>query len=295
MGADFLLIAVFTQWNASVDYEIRLSPMGQPRDPAESAPRQPMRLTLITSTENKVSTARNQLYMDQDQFGFIDESPLSPINLLVCDNESLFREILVSALESEPSINVVGAAANGLEAIELSKETKPDVVLMDIELGDGPNGITVASDIKKAFPDTGIVVLSAHRDKEFLSSFIDEGTAGWSFLLKQSIADIRSLARAIESAAAGQVTMDPSVMNDLFPRQRSLLERLTHDQMEALMFIASGYADSAISEELEINEDLVEPLLQTIYSDLHIEASEAVDQRVQATLLYLQETAQVSS
>lgn len=233
--------------------------------------------------------------MDHDQFDFNDESPLSPINVLVCDNESLFREILVAALDQEPSINIVGAAATGLEAIELSKETKPDVVLMDIELGDGPNGIVVANDIKEAFPDTGIVVLSAHKDKEFLSSFMEDGTAGWSFLLKQSISDVQSLARAIESAAAGQVTMDPSVMADLFPRQRSILERLTHNQMEALMFISSGYADSAISEELQIDENLVEPLLQTIYDDLHIEESDAVDPRVQATLIYLQETAQVSS
>jgi len=234
------------------------------------------------------------MHMDHDQFDFNDESPLSPINVLVCDNESLFREILVAALSKEPTINIVGAAASGLEAIELTKDSKPDVVLMDIELGSGPNGISVASDIKKAFPDTGIVVLSAHRDKEFLNSFLEEGTAGWSFLLKQSISDIHSLARAIESAASGQVTMDPSVMNDLFPRQRSVLERLTHNQLEALMFIASGYADSAISEELEIDEDLIEPLLQTVYADLHLDDSAAVDQRVQATLLYLQETAQVS-
>ncbi|MEE8045941.1 MAG: response regulator transcription factor [Dehalococcoidia bacterium] len=232
--------------------------------------------------------------MDQDQFDFNNESTLSQINVLVCDNESLFREILVSALDKEPKINIVGAAASGLEAIELSKESNPDVVLMDIELGEGPNGIVVASDIKKAFPGTGIVVLSAHRDKEFLASFIDEGTSGWSFLLKQSVADIHSLVRAIESAAAGQVTMDPSVMNDLFPRHQSVLERLTHTQMEVLMFIASGYADSAISEELELDEDLIEPLLQTVYTDLHIEESASVDRRVQATLLYLQETAQVS-
>jgi DNA-binding NarL/FixJ family response regulator len=65
--------------------------------------------------------------------------------------------------------------------------------------------------------------------------------------------------------------------------------------MEALMFISSGYADTAISEELQIDENLVEPLLQTIYDDLHIENTETIDQRVQATLLYLQETAQVSS
>ncbi|MBP37982.1 MAG: hypothetical protein CL726_01535 [Chloroflexi bacterium] len=65
--------------------------------------------------------------------------------------------------------------------------------------------------------------------------------------------------------------------------------------MEALMFISSAYADATISEELQIDEDLIEPLLQTIYADLYLDESEAVDQRVQATLLYLQETAQVSS
>ena len=233
--------------------------------------------------------------MDLEHFDFADGSSVPPINVLVCDNESLFREILVAALGKEPLINVVGAAASGFEAIELAKETTPDVVLMDIELGEGPNGIVVASDIKRVFPDIGIVVLSAHRDKEFLASFLDEGTIGWSFLLKQSVADIHSLVRAIESAAAGQVTMDPAVMSDLFPRQKSLLERLTHNQMEALMFIASGYADLAIATELLIDVELVAPLLQTIYSDLHIDDSKAVDQRVQATLVYLQETAQVGS
>jgi DNA-binding NarL/FixJ family response regulator len=233
--------------------------------------------------------------MDLEQFDFTDESSVSPINVLVCDNESLFREILVAALDRDPLIKIVGAVASGMEAVELVKDTVPDVVLMDIELGDGPNGIVIAGRIKKAFPETGIVVLSAHRDKEFLAGFLDEGTVGWSFLLKQSVADIHSLVRAIESAAAGQVTMDPEVMNDLFPRRRSLLERLTHNQLEALMFIASGYTDSAIADELQIDEDLVEPLIHTIYSDLHIDESGVVDQRVQVTLLYLQETAQVSS
>ena len=77
--------------------------------------------------------------MDHDQFDFSNEAPLSPINVLVCDDESLFREILVSALDKEPMINIVGAAATGLEAVELSKQTEPDVVLMYIELGNGPN------------------------------------------------------------------------------------------------------------------------------------------------------------
>lgn len=232
--------------------------------------------------------------MSFEQFDFSEEPSTAPINVLVCDNESLFREILVATLDKEEILNIIGSASSGTEAIEISRETKPDVVLMDIELGEGPNGITTANEIKDMFPDVGVVVLSAHRDKEFLASFMDDRTTGWSFLLKQSITDVASLVRAIESANAGQVTMDPEVMNNLFPRKRSILERLTHSQMEALMFMASGYADSAIAEELSIDEDLVEPMLNSIYADLHIEESDSVDPRVQATLLYLEETAQVS-
>lgn len=232
--------------------------------------------------------------MSFEQFDFSEEPSTAPINVLVCDNESLFREILVATLDKEEILNIIGSASSGTEAIEISRETKPDVVLMDIELGEGPNGITTANEIKDMFPDVGVVVLSAHRDKEFLASFMDDRTTGWSFLLKQSITDVASLVRTIESANAGQVTMDPEVMNDLFPRKRSILERLTHSQMEALMFMASCYADSAIAEELSIDEDLVEPMLNSIYADLHIGESDSVDPRVQATLLYIEETAQVS-
>ena len=232
--------------------------------------------------------------MDLERNNLAGDPSQTPIKVLVCDDESLFREMLVTALDAEHTIDVVGAAASGSQAIKLARESSPDVVLMDIELGDGPNGIVIAGDIKHEFPQIGVVILSAHRDKEFLAGFIDEGVSGWSFLLKQSVSDIQSLVQTIESAASGQVTMDSSVIGELFPRQKSILERLTHGQLETLMFIASGYANSAIAEELTISEYLVEPLVKTIYHDLHIHENESVDQRVRATLLYLEETAQVS-
>lgn len=293
-GAGFLVIAVFTQWIAPSDPRNTFEPAGSAARTERTPHRLAMVLVLIEGKPKAVSTARNQSHMSFEQFDFSEEYSQSPINLLVCDNESLFRELLVAKLENEDLLNIIGSAASGEEAIAITKETKPDVVLMDIELGEGLNGITTANEIKDMFPDVGVVVLSAHRDKEFLASFLDDRTSGWSFLLKQSIADVASLVRAIESASSGQVTMDPEVMSDLFPRKRSILERLTHSQMEALMFIASGYADSAIAEELSIAEDLVEPMLNSIYTDLHIEESDSVDPRVQATLLYLEETAQVS-
>ena len=191
----------------------------------------------------------------------------------------LKRELLKRQPESYPTI---------------WKKMRAGLFPLPVKLGDGPNGIVIAGDIKHEFPQIGVIVLSAHRDKEFLAGFIDEGVTGWSFLLKQSVSDVQSLVRAIESAASGRVTIDSSVIGDLFPRQNSVLERLTHRQLEALMFISSGYANSAIGEELGISEDLVEPLVKTIYDDLHIHENESVDQRVRATLLYLEETAQVS-
>ena len=107
--------------------------------------------------------------MSFEQFDFSEEPSTARINVLVCDNESLFREILVATLDKQEILNIIGSASSVTEAIEISRETKPDVVLMDIELGEGPNGITTANEIKDMFPDVGVVVLSAHRDKEFLA------------------------------------------------------------------------------------------------------------------------------
>jgi DNA-binding NarL/FixJ family response regulator len=212
--------------------------------------------------------------------------------VLIVEDEPLFREMLQRLIERHRTLVVVGTVSNGSDAIRAAEEHTPDVVLMDIELRSEPDGIRTAHMIKAAQPATGIVILSMHRDKEYLACIPDKKAAGWSFLLKQSVRDGAALVRAIEGAAWGLVSMDPSVMEELKPRRRSVLERLTHAQSEILKEVAAGYTDAAIAQKLGTSEDGVAKMIVTVYDDLHITPSHALDQRVKAVLLYLRETIQ---
>jgi DNA-binding NarL/FixJ family response regulator len=213
-----------------------------------------------------------------------------PTRVLIVEDEALFREMLLQFLDRQAKIEVVGAAGNGHDALRLVERTSPDVVLMDIELGSEPDGIRTAHLIKAAQPSVGIVILSMHRDKEFMAYIPERKATGWSFLLKQSIRDGAALVRAIEGASWGLVTVDPAVMERLRPRRRSILERLTLTQLGILREMTAGYTDSAIGKKLGMSEDTVSRMVMTIYDDLHITPYHALDQRVKAVLTFLKET-----
>ena len=215
---------------------------------------------------------------------------LRPTRVVIVEDEPLFRDMLIEYLNRQATIEVVGLAGNGRDALKLVEEKRPDVVLLDIELGSEPDGIRAGHMIKAAHPATGIVVLTMHNDKEYLASVPEKKAAGWSFLLKQSIRDGASLVRAIEGAAWGLVSFDPAAMERLRPRRRSTLERLTLTQITVLKEMATGYTDAAIGKKLGIAEGDVARMAMTIYDDLHITSYQALDQRVKAVLTYLRET-----
>lgn len=210
--------------------------------------------------------------------------------VLIVEDEALFRDLLQTTLANYANIEIVGAVDNGLDAIKIAEEKTPDVVLMDIELGTEPDGIKAAHLIKAADPRVGIVILSMHRDKEYLASIPENRAAGWSYMLKQSLRDKTALVRAIEGSAWGLVSMDPSIIEALRPRKRSVLERLTSQQLLVLEKIAGGYTDSAIARKFGIEESDLQRLVGMTYDDLGIELEGGVDPRVRATLIYLQET-----
>ena len=216
----------------------------------------------------------------------------TPTRVLVVDDEPLFRELVTSSLLATGSIEVVGAVGRGLDAIEVAEKTAPDVVVMDIELGSEPDGIRAAHQIKAANPAVGIVIVSMHRDRQYLAALPSQRAAGWSFLLKRSIREPQTLVRAIEGAARGLVTMDPAVLEDLRPRRRSALEGLSEEQLSMLAKMAAGYTDIAIARDLGVNEAWVRRTVEGVYRDLGIdEDGGGADPRVQAALLYIRETA----
>lgn len=130
------------------------------------------------------------------------------VRTLIVEDEPLFRDLLRSSLSPCPTVEVVAAVDNPRDAIRLALETKPEVVLMDIELGEEMTGIDAARHIRQAHPATGIVILSSHCDLEYVRTAVENR---WSYLLKSSVGRTDVIVRAIEGSAWGYVTRDPAV------------------------------------------------------------------------------------
>ncbi len=109
-------------------------------------------------------------------------------------------------------------------------------------------------------------------------------------MLKQSLRDKDALVRAIEGSSWGLVTIDPALLESLKPRSRSVLERLTQQQLMVLEKIAAGYSDVAICDQMGIDSASLARLAALVYEDLSIVTDGPTDPRVKATLIYLNET-----
>lgn len=216
---------------------------------------------------------------------------MSAVKVLIVEDEDLFRQMLISQLTAHPEIEVVGDTASGEEAIELADRLGPEVVLTDIELGRGINGIQVGKTIKSAAPTIGVVLLSVHNDKQFLSETIGDQPAGWSYLLKQNVRDAETLVRAIKGSAWGIVVVDPQLIEEQKPRDNTPLARLTTEQLTVLELVAQGYTDEAIAEKLSIGDALgVRRVLEELYPILGLQRDDSIDPQVSAVIAYLEQS-----
>ncbi|MCH8107392.1 MAG: response regulator transcription factor [Chloroflexi bacterium] len=212
------------------------------------------------------------------------------VTILIVEDEGLFRDMLKISLGSLTDLEVVGAVSDGNAAVEAADRLLPDVVLMDIELGCDPNGIAAGRAIKEQHPEIGIIILSAHKEREYLNLMAAQELSGWSYLLKQSVTNAEALVRAIAGAASGLVVMDPSVVDKMRPRQGSLTAGLTPRQQEVLAMMAQGYNNSAIAEHLVLGTKSVENYINAIYQELSLNHNGPLHPRVQAVLSYIRDS-----
>jgi DNA-binding NarL/FixJ family response regulator len=215
---------------------------------------------------------------------------MASTKLVIVEDEALFRELLIRTLSAEPGIEVVGVAQDGETAVKVAREKAPNAILMDIELSGEMDGIEAALQIKKDFPETGIVILSVHSDRRYVTSLPLDETKGWAYLLKHTVPDVATLVRAIEGSKMGMLVLDPMMVKNLRPKEGSKLEGLTPRQMEVLELIAQGYNNAAIAERLSLSEKSVETYINVIYQELHVSHEAEIHSRVKATLIYLQES-----
>ena len=213
--------------------------------------------------------------------------PEEKIRIAVIEDEALFREMLVCALSREARLEVVGTADNAEKAIALARAAKPDVMLMDIELAGEMDGIEAALEIKRARPEIGIVILSSHDDPRYVTSLPLGESAGWAYLLKQTVHDLSAVILAIEGCVRGMVVMDPSMMAKLRPREGSEVGRLTSRQQDVLRLLAEGYSNAGIARKLVLEERSIEGYINVIYQHLGLSGESEINMRVKAALAFL--------
>ncbi|MDA0768935.1 MAG: response regulator transcription factor [Chloroflexi bacterium] len=205
--------------------------------------------------------------------------------VVIVEDEPLFREMLRVQLSADPELEVIGETDNGEAAVEMARELTPEVMLMDIELGQGMTGIEAGYAIKSERPSTGIVLLSNHKAKQFIVT-----SGGWSYLIKRNVRDIDTVLRAVKGAAWGLLVIDPTLTDALRPKQGEALSTLEMIELKVLELLAQGYSNQAIARELVMEPTIVQRNLALIYAKLKIDMRGDVDPRVAAVRTYLEQT-----
>lgn len=212
------------------------------------------------------------------------------IKVTIVEDQPLFRDLVRTALGGYGQIEVVATADNGSDGIKHAYQYRPDAVIMDIDLGEGMTGIEAAQKIKEMRPEVGIILLSSHRDKEYLQAVAEGRGGGWSYLLKQNLQDTDALVRAIEGSTWGLVTLDPTIIEQLRPRTSSMLEKLTEKQMLVLKNVTGGYRTKEIARRVEMDEKTVDSEVERICDELGIRDGDQNHLRARAAVTFLQET-----
>lgn len=221
-----------------------------------------------------------------------NRAPNTPrgFRVLIVEDQPLMRDLLRAALGSYPTVEVVATAADGKQAIRLAGERRPDAIVMDIDLGPGMSGIEAAQEIKKARPEVGIVLLSSHKDKQYLESVADGRGGGWSYLLKQNLHDTSTLVRAIEGSTWGLITLDPVIIAQLRPRAASEVAQLTERQLIVLKKVAGGLKNEEISLRTNIDEAKIEAEIERICNELGVGDGTPSERRARVALEFVRQS-----
>jgi DNA-binding NarL/FixJ family response regulator len=193
--------------------------------------------------------------------------------ILICDDHKIFREGLRALLEKQPGVKVVGGARDGIEAVKLTRELSPDIVIMDISMP-GLNGIEAARKLAKVKKSARVIALSMHNDRKYVTEIIKAGAR--AYLLKDSA--FEELMDAIKAVSCGRFFLSAGitsiVLDDYIkgPSRdpRSPFTLLSAREREVLQLLAEGLRTKEISQKLSLSVKTVETHRKKIMEKLDI-------------------------
>jgi DNA-binding NarL/FixJ family response regulator len=188
--------------------------------------------------------------------------------VLLVDDHPVVRSGLRAVLDSADTVQVIGEAATGEEALTLAAHLHPDVVLCDLRLGDGIDGIQTTAALRALEPAPAVLILTTFdRDAEILGA-IEAGAAG--YLLKEVAPE--AIIDGIRRAAIGDTVLAPDLASRVLRGMRSPLPKLTDREIDVLRLLATGSANKEIARALFVTEATVKSHLVHIFSKLGVDS-----------------------
>ncbi len=192
------------------------------------------------------------------------------IRVLIVDDHEIVREGLETLLGEEPTIEVVGQAANGHTAVSLAGQLRPDIILMDLVMPE-MDGLEAIRRIRHTGAGCGIIVLTSYADDRQVREAIEAGAIG--YLMKDVLR--ADLLEAIHNGAAGKPTLHPQVQHSLMqqvvtPPVSPKFESLTRREREVLRLIAHGQSNKEIAASLYLTEGTIKGYVSAILAKLNV-------------------------
>jgi DNA-binding NarL/FixJ family response regulator len=221
--------------------------------------------------------------------------PAVPIRVIFAEDNYLVREGTAALLEAEEAVELVAAVSGLDELLAAVEEHRPDAVLTDIRMPptNTTEGIQAARRIRAEHPEIGVVVLSQFADEAYAFDLLKDGATGLGYLLKERVADVEEVVRALTEVTRGGSVLDPKVVEALVAAKdrmaHSPLADLTEREREVLSHMAQGENNASIARSLFLTERAVEKHINSLFHKLGLSEEPDVHRRVMAVLAYLNE------
>jgi len=218
------------------------------------------------------------------------------VRVVFAEDNYLVREGTAALLQTADEVELIGTASGLDELLTAVQELKPEVVLTDIRMPptNTTEGIDAARRIRAEHPDIGVVVLSQFAEEAYAYELLKDGAAGLGYLLKERVANLEELVRAINEVAKGGSVLDPKVVEALVSAKdrmaHSPLAQLTDREREVLENMAQGKNNASIAKSLFLTERAVEKHINSLFHKLGLSEETDVHRRVKAVLAFLRES-----